>query len=211
MATIEKEPKPLDRQALRFITEFRKHRDIYKAAEKARIPRNRAAKLFNQSEVQDELERQEEAVRQERAVQEVRVELLTNELIDRELAALIQLDGKDHGTLKHEAIKTGLVLAGRIQYGQMRSLDPTLGKVSGLGTDEPAPGQRTFIYTAQVEGTIGPLQAEPIMPAEVPETAAPIAAAVNIFTAAASKLTPKPEPPTGPPAPPTRVGKMKIG
>src|SRR5690242_18494931 len=87
----------LDRPTLKMVEAFRKLRDVYKAAEKAKIPKTRAVKVFNSPAFQNELERQEEAVRLERARQEVRDEKLTNEVIDRELLSVILLDVQKQG------------------------------------------------------------------------------------------------------------------
>lgn len=123
MAKTEQEAKPLTRDELRMVSEFRKYRDIYKAAEKSGIAKNQAVRVFNKPEFQEELDRQDETVRLERARQQVDAEKLTNELIDSELTKVLRLDAKEHGTLKMDAIRTALVVNGRIQSGTMRSLE----------------------------------------------------------------------------------------
>jgi hypothetical protein len=151
-----KEDKPLTREELRFVTEFRKYRDIPKAAQKAKIARNRMYKIFNSTAFQEELDRQEEAVRQERAKLEVKVEALTRDFLDQEMAALIRTS---EGSIKKEALALGYVVLGTIQNGGMRS---TSGPQSGDSGDDPGKTvQPTFIYRATVEGTV--TQAEPLV------------------------------------------------
>ena len=94
---------PLTREELRMVSEFRKYRDIYKGAEKAGIPKNRAVKTFNKPEFQEELDRQDEVVRLERAKQQVAAEALTNELIDHELAAMVEADQLGRGGRSRDA------------------------------------------------------------------------------------------------------------
>lgn len=123
-----KEERPLDRQGEKFATWYVKYRDIYKAAEKSHVAKNQAVRVFNRSEVQDEIERQEEVLRVERAKQQVETENLTNEILDRKLLKVIGLDETKHGSLILEAIRLGNVLTGRIRAGNTQSLEPNGSK-----------------------------------------------------------------------------------
>lgn len=151
---------PLTREELRMVSEFRKYRDIYKGAEKAGIPKNRAVKTFNKPEFQEELDRQDEVVRLERAKQQVAAEALTNELIDHELAAMVKLDAKEHGSLKLDAIRTALVVNGRIQSGTMRSLEVGAARPD----DEGDAVKQGNVYRALFQ--VQPQSAAPLMPEE---------------------------------------------
>jgi hypothetical protein len=156
--------KPLTREGLRMVSEFRKYRDIYRAAEKAKVPKNQAIKLFNSTVFQDELDRQEEAVRQERAKLEAKAESLTREFLDGELTKLIK---KDQSL---EALRLGYVVVGAVQDKNLRSSAPS--------TEEPSSNTGpTFIYRATVEGTVSQA-VEPIVaetPAATPEPIVPAA------------------------------------
>ncbi len=165
----------LDKASMKMVEAFRRLRDIYKAAEKAKIPRARAVKVFNSPVFQDELERQEEAVRLERARQEVRDEKLTNEVIDRELLRVILLDVEKHGSLKLEGIRLGAVMTGRIQAGNTRSLE---------GAAQPSSGGSVYQAIVHMQ------EAAPILPGEsAPAAGPPIPAAVP-GAAAASAVAP---------------------
>ena len=213
--TTEEKTKPLTRQELSFISAWRKYRHLGRAAEKARIAKNQVTRTFNRPEIQDEIERQDEAVRQERAKLEVKAEALTNELIDRELAAMIQLDAKDHGSLKLDAIRTGLVVNGRIQSGTMRSLEVFRSQENRDGDTTGAPN----VYQAMVTVSQAPA---PILPEDREQSAENrgqgTAGTVrrNPLAAAAPQNTPAPQPtgtdlPAGTPAPHApRAGKMRI-
>lgn len=194
------ETKPLDRKDLKFVEWFRKYRDIYKAAERAGIPKNKAIATFNRPEIQDELERQDEAVRMEKAKQEAADARLCNELIDRELLKLILLDGEKHGTLKLEALRLGAVMTGRIQSGNTRSLDAAEGR-QGTGN----------FYQALVQVQ----EPAPILP-DGQNDPTPMASEVAAM-AAAAPVSPAPAAkPTNPPAakkaePPSKQGVVRIG
>lgn len=172
---------PLSREGVKMVEHYRKYRDVYKAAERAHVPKNQAVKLFNSPAFQDELERQEEAVRMERARQEVRDEKLTNETIDRELLQVMLLSAEKHGSLKLEAIRLAGVMVGRIQAGNSRALDP-----QGSGGGGPAQFYQALV---QVQ------EAAPIMP-EPPAAAAAAAAVSSVLP-----LRPVPAAPAAPPAP----------
>ena len=150
MANIEqeKEQKPLDRRTLAFVAAFRKYRDIYRAAERAHVPKNQAVRLFNSPAFQEELDRQDEAVRTERAKQEVRVEQLTNDLLDRTHVAILKLDPEKHGSVVLEGLRLGNVITGRIQAGNTRSLEYGIPR-GGEGEDAVAAGTVTVVH-AQV-------------------------------------------------------------
>ena len=60
------ENAPLDEKRLKFVHWFRKYRDLYKAAERAGVPKNKAVATWCEPAVQEEFDRQEEAVRAER-------------------------------------------------------------------------------------------------------------------------------------------------
>lgn len=171
---------PLDKKSLNFVMWFRKYRDIYKAAERAKIAKNQAVKIFSTPAFQDELERQDEAVRMERAKHEVQDEALANPLLDRELVKMIQLDPTKFGNIKLEAIRLGMVATGRIRSGNTVSLDP----------NEKPSGQANF-YQALV-------QVQPATPI-VPEMAAAASAAAPLMPQAPAPLHPgavEPEKPT---------------
>jgi hypothetical protein len=142
---------PLTAEELKFATLFVKFRDIYKAAERAKIPRTRATRVFNKPEVQDEIERQMEVVRAERAHVQVAEESLTNKLLDQELINLLRNPGTTEST-KLDAIRLGMVATGRIQAGGTRILD--------LGAGE----ERTTGHFYQALVQVQP--AAPIMPTE---------------------------------------------
>jgi hypothetical protein len=180
-----KDPEaPLDRAALKMVEFFRKYRDVYKAAEKAHVPKNQAVKVFNSAAFQDELERQDEAVRTEKARQEVRDAKLTNQLIDQELISVMVLSAEKHGNLKLEAIRLAGVMTGRIQAGNSRALEP-----------QGEPGGRANFYQALVQVQ----EAAPILPEQ---PAAPGASTAPIAAAAAAVLPPAMMPTGAPPATP---------
>jgi hypothetical protein len=116
---------PASKIELKFATAFVTYRDVYKAAEKAKVPKNGAVRMFNLPRVQDEIERQNEAIRAERAKQAVQAEKLDGPLIDRELLSVVKLDPVLHGTVKLAAIRLAMVAQGRIQDGNTKSLDPS--------------------------------------------------------------------------------------
>lgn len=197
---IEKEAV-LDRASLKMVEAYRRLRNVYKAAEKANVPRSRAVKVFNSPAFQDELERQEEAVRLERAKQEVQVEKLTNEVIDRELLRVILLDVEKHGSLKLDGIRLGAVMQGRIQAGNTRSLEAGGEASRGAGN----------FYQAFVQVQ----EAAPILPTEAAATAV-VAAVASAPTSSATEKTPSsnPTPTTSqtPSAPPqTPRGVVRLG
>lgn len=127
MAGREKEPVPLSAEELKFVTLWMRFRNIDKAAERARIPKARAVRIFNKPEVQDEIERQQEAVRSERARVQVIEEDLSNKLLDLELIKLLRNPGTTEST-KLDAIRLGMVATGRIQAGGTRILDLGAGE-----------------------------------------------------------------------------------
>lgn len=181
--------EPLTRDQLRMVSEFRKYRDIYKAAEKAKIPKNQAVKVFNLITFQEELDRQDEAVRGECAKLEASVTAVTRDFLDNELISFIR---EEKGALKKEAIQLGYVVAGIIQNGSTRSLtaqipDPNDDRVPG--------GSPTFIYRATVQGEM----------TQVPE---------HILPTDAIPPPPPLIPPAAPatkPISPNRAGPLKIG
>lgn len=164
---------------------FRKYREIYKAAEKAGVPKNQAVKVFNRPAFQEELDRQDEAVRAERARQEVRDEKLTNEVIDRELLSVILLPVDKHGSLKLEAIRLGAVMTGRIQAGNTKML--------GAGDGPEKSGAANF-YQAIVQVQ----EAAPLLPQAAGDASGsapivPVAAAAAVAPAVAPQPATKPE------------------
>jgi|GEM_PF-5814256 len=165
---MSKEEKPLTAQKMKFATLFVRLRDIYKAGERAHLPKNRVVTIFNEPAVQDEIDRQQEAIRLERAKQQVQDENLTNDLLDRELITLIRGKETPVGT-KLDGIRLGMVATGRIQAGgaKIMELPP-----SPAGADN---GGVAF-YQAFVKRVDTP--PEPILPqAAAPEaaSAAPVA------------------------------------
>lgn len=182
-----KEDKPLTREQLRMVAEFRKYRDVYKAAEKAKIPKNSAVRTFNLPAFQEELDRQDEVVRNERAKLEVHAEALTRDFLDKELMGLVQ---KETGSLKKEALALGYVVIGAIQNGSTRSLT---APVTDPNDDRISQGAPTFVYHATVAGTLTQTP-EPIVPQETKAPAIP------------------PAPPPVPSKPTVnRTGPLKIG
>lgn len=187
-----KDPEaPLDRAALKMVEFFRRYRDVYKAAEKAKVPKKQAIKVFNSPAFQDELERQDEAVRTEKARQEVRDAKLTNQLIDQELISVMVLPAEKHGSLKLEAIRLAGVMTGRIQAGNSRALDPQQGDGAGA---------TAFSYKALVQVQ----EADPILPPQpAPAGAAsPIAAAAAAVAPVVPAASPAPPAPAAAPAAP---------
>jgi hypothetical protein len=153
----ERDKKPLDKRALAFVAAFRRYRDIYRAAERAHVPKSQAVRIFNSPAFQDELDRQDEAVREERARQEVKAEALTNEFLDQRLISVINLEEKTHGDLVLDALRLGNVITGRIQAGNTRSLG------AGLDADTPAQGGAITVFHAQVTMEQGRQAAAPIL------------------------------------------------
>ena len=135
------EPTPLTREELKFVAAYRQYRyggdGIYKAAEKARIPKNRAVRTFNKPEVQEEIDRQDEAVRQERAKQEVKADELTVAFANRELMKTVQqLGDKGDAAQRLEALRLVYVVTGRIQAGTTRVLETAPSGDEGEGAPE---------------------------------------------------------------------------
>ena len=219
MAKTEKDPAPLTREQLRMVTEFRKYRDIYKAAEKARISKNQAVRVFNLAQFQEELDRQDEVVREERARQQVKAEALTNELIDQELANMVRLDSKEHGSLKLDAIRTALVVNGRIQSGTMRSLEVGAARPDDDGEAVRKGNVYSVIFPTAEQAKPAPLlPPEPASRTNVPDAAEPGPQPSDAFRERVRALTTPPPPPTVKPGPPQqpppfrhRVGPLKIG
>jgi hypothetical protein len=159
-------PRPLNRNEMRFITWFLRLRDIYKAAEKAGIPKTQAVKTFNQIEVQEEMERQQDVLRQERARQEVEIENLTGEWLDGQLRRVIK---EEKGPAATDAIRLGYVAIGRIQAGQTRVLDP-----GGQGGAESVAAPANFYQAFMPVGVaVSPILPDPT-PATVPQSAEPV-------------------------------------
>ena len=159
-------PRPLDRKEMRFITAFFRMRDIYKAAQKAGIPKNQATKIFNKIEVQEEIERQQDVLRQEQARQEVEIQNLTGEWLDAQLARVIR---DEKGTVATDAIRLGYVAIGRIQAGMTRVLDP-----GGPGGAESVATPPNFYQAFMPVGVaVSPLLPDPA-PAMVPQAAEPV-------------------------------------
>lgn len=195
MAPKENEAKPLTREQLRMVGEFRKYRDIYKAAQKAGVGKNQALRVFHLTQFQEELDRQEEAVRAERARQQVKVEALTNDLIDKSLAELLVLDPNEQGALRLDAIRTALVVNGRIQSGTMRSLEVGAQRQNDDGDAVKQGSVYQAVFSVQ-----GPVEAAPLMPEEpAAGPAAPVTKVTNVTKAAST------------PAPAARPAKPKAG
>jgi hypothetical protein len=149
------EEQPLTREQEKFCAAYCRWRDIYKAAEKSGIAKNRAVTTFNLIQVQEEIERQREVVRQERARQQVEVEILTNEFLDKELISLIK---SETGSLKKESLQLGYVVTGRIQAGMTRILEVLPNGDKGT----PANFYQAFVQPAK------PAEAADILPPEEP-------------------------------------------
>ena len=220
MAKTEKDPAPLTREQLRMVTEFRKYRDIYKAAEKARIPKNQAVRVFNLAQFQEELDRQDEVVREERARQQVKAEALTNELIDQELATMVRLDSKEHGSLKLDAIRTALVVNGRIQSGTMRSLEVGAARPDDDGEAVRKGNVYSVIFPTAEQAKPAPLlPPEPASATNVPDATEPgpqpdletVKQRVRALPTPPPPPAVKPGPPQQPPPFRNRVGPLKIG
>lgn len=195
---------PLTAQDLKFVHWFRKYRDIYRAAERSNLPKNRAKRTFERPEIRDEIERQDLVVEQERARVQVAAEGISKDMLDAELYTLIKLNPKTHSAAKHRAIELGYVRAGVMQ-GAMKSLDLT----------PPNPDDETpppTVYQAFLTGEIK-VSAAPILPAvPTPEQA--------LFRERVRELTtpktppvpvqqPEPEKPTTPG--PVRARRMTVG
>lgn len=202
-------PRPLDRQEMRFINWFLRYRDIYKAAEKAQIPKSHAGKTFNKIEVQEEIERQQDVLRQERARQEVEIENLTGEWLDGQLRRVIR---DEKGAIATDAIRLGYVAIGRIQAGQTRVLDP-----GGQGGAESVATPPNFYQAFMPVGVaVSPIMPDPA-PASVPQSAEPVRQPYKPpAPAQPAAVQPPPIPtftkpaPANPAAPPRRVAKRII-
>ena len=208
-ATVE--PKPLDRQGMKFATFYVQYRDIHKAAERAKIDKRSAVKTFNRPEVQDEIERQQEAVRAERAKQTVEVEKLSNEFLDRELIKMISNEG---GSLKLEAIRLGNVLQNRIQSGNTKCLDP-IGDPNNVDKTLTPNVYHALVTVQQEVAPLmpiepGPKQTTPRTPdaSQPPAASAPAAAETK---PAQHHDLPQPASKDQPPAKNSRLGGIKIG
>ena len=192
--------KPLSAEELKFCTLYVRFRDIYKAADRAKIKRGNAVRTFNKLAVQDEIERQMEAVRSERAKVTVEEEQLDNKLLDLELINLLR--GKETSdSLKLEAIRLGYVAIGKIQAGSTRVLDQTPAQASAMQGDDRAPGfYKAFVQIQREQ------DAAPIVPVAPSPADAPVAAPAPPAAAA----------PPASPTPPTvnkaaKPGSMRIG
>jgi hypothetical protein len=214
----QKDPKPLTREELKFVAAYRQYRTggggIYKAAEKAGIPKRRAVTVFNKPEIQEEIDRQDEAVREERAKVQVREEELTIDFANRELMKTIkQLEAKDDIPQRMEALRLVYVVTGKIQNGSTRVLD-TPPPSTGTSDPESMPPER-FDYRSLHVLRVDPTTPVPIVTEQPapPDTHPPdprIQARVRDLTAPAANVnrpTPKPQP-ARPPRPddPIRVG-----
>lgn len=196
---------PLTRKDLKYVFEFRRHRDIYKAAGIAKIPKNQAKRFHNKIEIQEEIERQDQVVDRERARVQVEAEGITKTLLDTELLQMIMLDSKTHSAAKLRGIELGYVRAGVLQVGNTRSLDltPPVG-------DEDVPAATVYqaLFTVGVAA-----QATPIVPtADAPAArvdAATIAQRVRKMTQ--PEAPPKPNEPPPHPSGPVKAGRLKIG
>lgn len=114
---------PLTKQDEKFVFWFLKYRDVYKAAERASIPKNRAKRTYDRIEIQEEIERQQSVVERERARVQVEAEGITKAMLDVELMQLIMLDSKKYSAAKLRGIELGYVRAGVLQVGNTKSLD----------------------------------------------------------------------------------------
>lgn len=192
--------KPLSADELKFCTLYVRFRDIYKAADRAKIKRGNAVRTFNKLTVQDEIERQMEALRSERAKVTVEEEQLDNKLLDLELINLLR--GKETSdSLKLEAIRLGYVAIGKIQAGSTRVLDQTPAQASAMQGDDRSPGfYKAFVQIQREQ------DAAPIVPVAPSPADAPVAAPAPPVASA---------PPVSP-TPPTvnktaKPGSIRIG
>jgi hypothetical protein len=152
----QKDPKPLTREELKFVAAYRQYRTggggIYKAAEKAGIPKRRAVTVFNKPEIQEEIDRQDEAVREERAKVQVREEELTIDFANRELMKTIkQLEAKDDIPQRMEALRLVYVVTGKIQNGSTRVLDTPPPSMPGALHDPESQPPERFDYRALIQ------------------------------------------------------------
>lgn len=162
--------KPLSAEELKFCTLYVRFRDIYKAADRAKIKRGNAVRTFNKLTVQDEIERQMEALRSERAKVTVEEEQLDNKLLDLELINLLR--GKETSdSLKLEAIRLGYVAIGKIQAGSTRVLDQTPAQASAMQGDDRSPGFYKAFVQIQREQDAAPIVPVAPSPADVPPPA----------------------------------------
>jgi hypothetical protein len=222
------EERPLNRQELAFATWFCRFRDIYKAAEKAKIPKTQAGKLFNRIEIQEEIERQQDVHRQECARQLVAAENLNNELLDRELVLLIRAHREKTPTVAREAIQLGYIALGRIQAGTTRVLEQ-IGAGDAAGSGQVGFYQ-AFVPVGMPVGMPVDVAPAPILPEEPAEPSA-VSSQPSVERTAPvrepyrppgqrSAISPQPSvekpaqpvTPPAPAAPPARkAGKLKIG
>lgn len=148
---------PITKEEEKFALWYIKYRNIYKAADRAGIPKNKAKATFDRLEVQEEIERQENAVMVERAKIQASAENLNNDLLDRELLKLITLDEHTHGSIKQRAIELGLVLTGRIQMGNTKTMDLSLS----VSEDAPLPTVYQAFIPVGVPVSVSPIIPEP--------------------------------------------------
>ncbi len=210
------EDHPLTRQEMAFATWFCRSRDIYRAAEKAKVAKNQAIKLFNRIEIQEEIERQQDVHRQEQARQLVTAENLNNELLDRELVRVIR---KESGSVAIEAIRLGYIATGRIQAGTTRVIEPLEAVTAGQPNFYQA-----FVPVGMPVGMPIDAAPAPILPDLTPETVAqgganppppprgpfkPAPSAPSAPAEPSEPSEPRTPAPTG--TPPRKAGKLQVG
>ena len=156
--------KPLSRDDLKYVDWFRRTRDVTKAGQRIHIGPRLAKRLHDRIEIQEEIERQDMIVMGERARVQVATEIMCNEVLDREHLKLVNLDEKQFGDLKLEAIKLGNVLTGRIQLGNIKTTD-----LAPVSDDTGRPN----FYQANL--TINQVAPAPLLPTENKDHAFPIA------------------------------------
>lgn len=146
--------KILNKKDHDFVFHFIRYRDVYKAAEKAHIPKNQAKRTYERIEIQEEIERQVGLVDRERARVQVEAEGITRNFLDIRLVQLINLDEKKHAATVKGALELGYVRAGVLQVGNTKSLDLTPVSVDD---DAPQPTVYQALFTVGVTAQAAPL------------------------------------------------------
>lgn len=116
--------RPLTAKEQKFIRFYSKPgvRDIEKAAQLAGMPGRDGKTLYKRPEVRGEIDRRLRLVELEQAKLDAEAEVLSNDIIDKALAATMALDAKEFGSTKLAAIQLALVVKGRIETRNAKSV-----------------------------------------------------------------------------------------
>lgn len=201
---------PLTRKDLKFVDGFRRYRDIYRAAEFAKVAKSWAKRTYDRIEIGEEIERQDGVVERQRALTQVEGEGITRNFLDTRLLQLINLDVKKHAGIVKGALELGYVRAGVMQVGNTRSLDLT-----PPNPDEDAPV--ATVYQAFFTGS-ATITAAPLVPPSEPAGPSDEEFRRRVRELTTPKVLPQPvpaaipEPVAATPKPvPAKVGVIKAG